>query len=143
MNSLELYSPSTLIELLLTNENSLKMKEDIVVGKNKDVTLTIANGKSLHFRDIIVWGHLKIQAKNLKDAANAPILCFRNCFIGGCFRVECIQLIGTSITRFSSLEEFKTAIQINFLLWRELQAETVDKIGLKSIFFRAIPQALF
>lgn len=104
---------------------------DLFVGENKSVTITLTNGTETRFRDVVVLGELVLQASDPANTAVKPRLIARSVFAASLsinnanFRFNFYQ--------FKNAEAFRSELKELFLEWRDIQRESVARIGLKPI----------
>lgn len=81
--------------------------QDLFVGKNQFMDLTVENGKVLKLRDVVVMGQLRIHSSNISDINNKGQVIFRNLFIpGGTIWYKNVEVISNNCVQ-STQQAFK------------------------------------
>lgn len=106
---------------------------DLFIGKNKKVTLTLNPGTETHFRDVVVLGELIIQSSAPENTKAKPLFTHRDCFVPGKFTATNVKFYGRNLYQPKNNTEFRKELQALFLEWMNFQRESVEKLGLKSI----------
>lgn len=109
-------------------------ENDLFVGENKRVTLTLANGSTRVYRDIVVLGELIIKASNPSDPSTKPCLIARDFFNAGRAEMSHINYTGRDTALYKDSDAFRNELKsLLFLEMLSFQRESARKIGLKSI----------
>jgi hypothetical protein len=106
---------------------------DLFVGKNKSITMTLANGTITRFRDVVVLGELTIQASDPTNIATKPRLIARDFFCAGDLLLKTVDFQWRNGHLAKNRIMFRNELQELFLEWADIQRESVARIGLKSI----------
>lgn len=105
---------------------------DLFVGRDQSVTLTIDNGTSVQFKDVVVLGKLLIKSSDLENTAVKAKVVVNDLFCVGNMRVNNVEL--KSIKFFvGNFSEFRSEVRELFLWWRDVQKESAEQAGLKAI----------
>ena len=96
MNSLAFCAPSRFVDFLNIADNAsptdLDENQDLFIGKNKSVTLTLQNGTVTKVRDVVILGELIIKSSNPEDTTVKPSIIARDIFAPSRFDIDNINL---------------------------------------------------
>jgi hypothetical protein len=106
---------------------------DLFVGRNISVTMTLINGTVTKFRDIVVLGELTIQSSNPGNTAVQPSVIARDVIVASKFQIDSVGLQSNNISILKDTTQFRNDLQRLFLEWVDFQRESVRAIGLRSI----------
>ena len=131
------YSPSMCVDFLNISNDTFPVAagkdKDLFVGENRKCTLTIPNGKTIQFRDVVVLGELIIQSSNPENTSVKSHFVVRSIFNASVFSAKNIQIKSDYIYIAKNRKAFQDMLQSDFIEWLTFQGESTKKIGLKSI----------
>jgi hypothetical protein len=136
MNLLEACRPSRWIDFLTIDDNDPQQViagQDLFIGLNQHITLTIPNGATINFRDILVIGKLTIQSSDINDTVNKGKIIANDIFAPGDVSSINIHLKCRNYYQPKNRLEFRRELGELIIDWLAYQREITNKIGLKSI----------
>ncbi len=107
--------------------------QDLFVGQNATLRITLTNGTVSHFRDVVIWGDLIIRSSNPENIAHKPSFIVRDFFAPGHLHVENVDITNRRFHQHKNTDAFRQELQDLFIKWIRIQRQYVNDIGLKSI----------
>lgn len=116
MGPLVHYSSARCLELLNIGTDDPQqihtgLTQDLFIGQNKSITLTINNGTTVQFRDIVVLGRLIVKASDMTDTANKGRLIARDIITAGNTQLENIFVEASEMIVMKNEADFKDKLQ--------------------------------
>jgi len=137
MSVLAKCAPSRWFDFFLIGNNETPKKHgencDLFVGENISFSITIPNGKEVQFRDVVVLGALNLTSSNPDNLELKGSLVARDFFLPRKFKAANVNINGRNMHQHKDLTAFKEELTALVLEWLQMQRETVNEMGLKSI----------
>lgn len=103
--------------------------QDLIVGRDREISLTVPSNRTLTVRDVVVLGKLNLKGFGYESS----IFKCRNLYIAGEFHYEKIGIDGGRLIQYRNYQVLRSELTDFLCDWWRFQRDTVNKIGLRSI----------